>query len=161
MKCLSCYVDKPIEEFCKDKHTKSGLAKRCRKCYSKKAKEWYSKNAQRQLDLARTPKQRFLYGQKLAKRRNLEWQIEESIFNNLINKPCHYCNEIPVNRTGVGLDRLDNNKGYSEDNVVPCCGRCNTGRSDNFSPAEWRVMIEAYLKFKLEAPTGIDPVSPS
>lgn len=38
------------------------------------------------------------------------------------NKPCYYCNnEI----TTIGLDRVDNNIGYSVNNIVPCCTTCN------------------------------------
>ncbi len=37
-------------------------------------------------------------------------------------KPCHYCGS---DISTIGLDRIDNNKGYELSNVVPCCDRCN------------------------------------
>lgn len=50
---------------------------------------------------------------------------------------CGYC-EFPVSPTGIGLDRLDNSRGYSPDNVLPCCGECNVARNDLFSPDAMR-----------------------
>jgi len=35
--------------------------------------------------------------------------------------PCHYCQV----ENGHGLDRLNNNLGHSENNVVSCCEKCN------------------------------------
>lgn len=29
-----------------------------------------------------------------------------------------------------GIDRIDNNKGYTIDNVVPCCKMCNQAKND-------------------------------
>jgi hypothetical protein len=29
-----------------------------------------------------------------------------------------------------GIDRVDNTKGYSVDNCVPCCRRCNVAKAD-------------------------------
>ena len=50
---------------------------------------------------------------------DLPYEFYES---QLWGKPCHYCGcEIE----GTGLDRKDNDKGYTPDNVVPCCRGCN------------------------------------
>ena len=39
------------------------------------------------------------------------------------NKPCFYCN---TDIQTIGLDRVDNFKGYTIDNIVSCCTDCNT-----------------------------------
>jgi len=63
-------------------------------------------------------------------------------FRQLTNQNCYYCGQEPdqemVNRNSGekaiyiynGLDRLDNEKGYTIDNVVPACGDCNQMKSD-------------------------------
>lgn len=51
----------------------------------------------------------------------------------LISTDCYYCGESPGNSlvyhgktiTYQGIDRKDNTKGYTPDNVVPCCIVCN------------------------------------
>lgn len=43
-------------------------------------------------------------------------------FMSLWNKECYYCNDAIH---GIGIDRIDNNFGYTADNVVSCCIRCN------------------------------------
>jgi hypothetical protein len=69
-------------------------------------------------------------------------------FYTLSKSKCHYCglehsktlldrtNETkgakPLSDTIVcvnGIDRVDNSKGYVEDNVVPCCKYCNTAKN--------------------------------
>lgn len=55
----------------------------------------------------------------------------------LVTASCHYCGQPPSrvqkgNGHGDfiynGIDRVDNNKGYTEDNVVPCCWECNSAK---------------------------------
>ena len=42
-------------------------------------------------------------------------------------KSCNYCgSEIKT----IGLDRIDNNKGYIMENVCPCCRKCNIMKSN-------------------------------
>ncbi len=70
-----------------------------------------------------------------AKKRNLGWDITASDFFTLITKNCFYCGGLPTNLSYKskqhgsffynGLDRLDNNQGYTLKNTVPCCHRCN------------------------------------
>ena len=59
----------------------------------------------------------------------IEWLID-----NILTKPCHYCGDTKR----VGCDRIDNNKGHSKDNVVPCCIECNTARNNYFTYEEMR-----------------------
>lgn len=57
-------------------------------------------------------------------------EILERVF-----QPCHYCGRKPSNEkknwynNGAlkynGLDRVNNNHGYTKDNIVPCCWTCN------------------------------------
>lgn len=75
-----------------------------------------------------------------SKRISISFDLSYDWFVNLTSKNCFYCNEIPkmkyyTNR-GNGyylynsLDRVDNNKGYEIDNVVPCCDMCNRAKLD-------------------------------
>jgi hypothetical protein len=74
----------------------------------------------------------------------------EEFVSLLQTKRCHYC-WTPLswevcnrNRVKGGssykLDRKDSNKGYTNDNCVVCCGRCNRGKCDLFTYDEWRAM---------------------
>lgn len=69
----------------------------------------------------------------------IDWMIE-----NIINKPCIYCGD--TNR--IGCDRIDNSKGHTIDNVVPCCYECNCARNNNFSFEEMKILGESIRKIK-------------
>ena len=60
-----------------------------------------------------------------AKVRGIAFTLSFNQFTSFWQKPCHYCgNPIPT----IGLDRVDNRKGYALHNVVPCCIICNKGK---------------------------------
>ena len=71
-----------------------------------------------------------------AKARDFEWDIDIKHFTHTITKKCHYCKTEPLikhkhkNVTVFinGLDRIDNTKGYFEENIVPCCKVCNRAK---------------------------------
>ena len=57
-----------------------------------------------------------------AKQRKLDFVLTFQQFMTFWQKPCFYCgSKIKT----IGLDRIDNKKGYSLDNIVSCCWRCN------------------------------------
>ena len=57
-----------------------------------------------------------------AKRRQISWDLTIEQFLEYWQEPCIYCgDEIET----IGLDRVNNDKGYSIDNIVPCCYMCN------------------------------------
>jgi hypothetical protein len=60
------------------------------------------------------------------------------IYEKLLEKGCSYCGRSLKHETGIGLDRLNNNKGYTKSNVVPCCGICNQAKSDVFTYKEMK-----------------------
>ena len=69
-----------------------------------------------------------------AKKRGLAWELTDKQFFLMLTQPCHYCGSPPrktrkVSRNGQykcnGVDRLDNTRGYTDDNTVPCCHICN------------------------------------
>lgn len=67
-----------------------------------------------------------------AIRRGYEFKLSKLEIQALIQQPCFYCNASPSQVVAAyddfvfsGLDRLDNDKGYVADNVVPCCSNCN------------------------------------
>lgn len=82
---------------------------------------------------------RFVHGAYIAKRRGLHWELSKAEYEAISNGPCFYCGST-LPEVGAGLDRLDNSRGYDRDNVVPCCGVCNTIRSDRFSAGEMRLI---------------------
>ena len=73
-----------------------------------------------------------------AKDRNIEYSLSEEKFIELIEQPCYYCGIESSNiiktknyKQGYpynGIDRIDSLKGYTNENCVPCCGRCNKAK---------------------------------
>jgi len=68
-----------------------------------------------------------------------EFDIPIKEFERLTSSPCHYCGALPQTISDRrpsdpylwnGLDRVDSNKGYTIDNVVPCCTICNRAKND-------------------------------
>jgi hypothetical protein len=62
-----------------------------------------------------------------AGKRGLDWQLTKAQFYALTRLPCFYCEKQLLDDPHDihGLDRVDNLKGYTTDNVVPCCYMCN------------------------------------
>lgn len=70
-----------------------------------------------------------------AKKRYYEWEIDFETFKNITKRDCFYCGEKPLQvqygfeLNGVyvynGIDRIDNDEGYTIENIVACCGDCN------------------------------------
>lgn len=63
-----------------------------------------------------------------ARYRKKAWDIPNDIGYCLISSPCAYCGGIPEEFNG--LDRINSKKGYTVENVVPCCQRCNRAKND-------------------------------
>lgn len=51
-------------------------------------------------------------------------------YRELTKLPCYYCNMEINDKNGIRLDRIDSNRGYILQNVVPCCKRCNVAKND-------------------------------
>lgn len=70
---------------------------------------------------------------------SIDWMID-----NILKKPCHYCGDT----YRIGCDRIDNTKGHTKDNVVPCCIECNTARNNYFTYDEMRRLGKAISEIK-------------
>lgn len=108
----------------------------------------------------------FRYYEANSKRRGIKFKITFEEFKTYIHKNCFYCGAPPSNKMNPsygygrvcrstlmysGVDRKDNSKGYTLDNVVPCCKRCNRIKSDLFTYEEMLKLSE-FLKGLPKAP---------
>lgn len=92
---------------------------------------------------------RFNVGRYSAKKRGRAWTITLKEFEWLCELDCFYCGgALGRCESGIGLDRIDNARGYEIDNVYPCCGICNGMRSNVFTVQETKLMIQSLLIFK-------------
>lgn len=77
----------------------------------------------------------WLQYQRGASTRGWEWTISREDFTVLIHSDCFYCGGPPSNRAKRkvdfftnGIDRKDNKLGYTKENCVACCSKCNRGK---------------------------------
>ena len=104
---------------------------------------------------------RFLKGHSRWKRKPFETRYNQFLSNNRHRKDttltykqffeftkindCHYCGG-PIdwsNTMRYNLDRKDNSKGYSKENVVVCCKLCNYLKADKFTYDEFLIIGHA------------------
>lgn len=101
-----------------------------------------------------------------CKTKSLQTNIHLEFLKTIVLKPCFYCgiehSRIQVDNhskhkeifsnTNIkynGLDRVDSNKDYFEDNVVPCCGNCNNAKMDLTQEEFYQHIIKIYEHSKL------------
>src|SRR5258708_82551 len=96
---------------------------KCKLCYNK---EWFQKHPEKKVQYAksRNPRNaqkisyRFSHAKSTAKQRKKQWGLTIEQYTLLLKKKCSYCKNSLSNESGVGLDRIDNSKGYFIDNVI-------------------------------------------
>ncbi len=98
---------------------------------------------------------------KNAKKRNIEFSLDIKQVESLVVSECVYCGKSNSNKKVIqrsenlgdkfflynGIDRIDNSKGYTEQNTVTCCKLCNHMKWD-LSFDEWKEHIKCILEFK-------------
>ena len=100
----------------------------CKKCGRIKRRNTFCKNTED--SLIKTLYKSYASN---AKKRNYDFDISYDNFIQMIFKECFYCGDIGSNEYKRnyrslkynGIDRLDNTKSYSSENIVTCCGTCN------------------------------------
>ncbi len=89
-----------------------------------------------------------------AKRKGREYELTEDQFFEITQRNCFYCGAKPSNITKKkyntgdyiynGIDRIDSNKGYTLDNVVACCKKCNRAKDTSTVPEFKAWIVEVY-----------------
>lgn len=82
----------------------------------------------------------FNYYKSNARKKRLEFRLSIDDFKILLKNKCFYCGCDPSNILEHekirgefkynGIDRIDNNEGYTPNNVVTCCKECNYKKKD-------------------------------
>lgn len=66
-----------------------------------------------------------------ANKKDIYFDISEDKFNELIKNNCYICGKFPSKNHTNGIDRCDNNMGYTDGNCETCCGECNYMKCTN------------------------------
>ena len=115
-RCRKCSKEKQIRFFNIARNT-------CRSCSKKEYKDWskrYYCNHKQTVDY------KYLRLKTGSKQRNIYLDITKEQFIDIISNKCEYCGD----NNRIGLDRIDSLMGYTLDNIVPCCYRCNVAKNN-------------------------------
>jgi hypothetical protein len=82
-----------------------------------------------------------------AKTRGYSFSLTVEEFESLENQPCHYCGQTPSPQNGI--DRKDNNQGYTFSNCLPCCWPCNRAKVDQ-PYDEFMSWVERLVKHRVQ-----------
>lgn len=97
----------------------------------------------------KTPLRRHQRLKQLCNRKDKTFDLSLEFYSSLLNKGCFYCNSDLLTATGSSLDRMDNNLGYTADNVLPCCGKCNQIRNKHLTVEEMTAAMKAVIKLRI------------
>jgi hypothetical protein len=153
--CTKCIESKDISEFCGDRRRIDGHTSTCKLCYRNIRKAYYdheyvrtkARSRRHKVVNDRTGCYPYWYAKNEARKRNKGWSLTKEHYYKLTSLNCHYC-LCPLNKTGIGLDRLNNSIGYTADNVVPCCTICNYVRYNIFTVEEMKLLGTTIAQIK-------------
>lgn len=64
------------------------------------------------------------------------FDLDNTFLADLMSLPCYYCGDTKL----IGADRINNEKGHTKDNVLPCCYTCNVVRNSLFTVEEMKLL---------------------
>lgn len=140
--CKNCKTFKSLSSFYLRKELRSQNIYRseCKICEIQKAKLYIIKNPDRARITGRkrmaTPKGQFNRYRDSARRFKKTFTLDLEYFEKNITLPCYYCGSKQTDAISMGIDRIDSKKGYSSENCVPCCKKCNLAKF-TYSPKEF------------------------
>lgn len=154
--CSKCGLEKELDNFGKDKSKKDGLNTWCKKCYNEHNKQYRQQPQQKKYlkqyrqrpkvkTSRKTPEAKYSKYKHDAKRRHYPFELTLEQFTLIISQPCNYCGSPGPN----GIDRKNNDDGYTLNNSVPCCFRCNKIKMDYSVEEMFHHLIKMvnFLKF--------------
>lgn len=138
-KCNKCGEDKTPDEMVPpvQKRGRPYHQPWCKECKKTANRRWRRRNLKqdrhnarlwrkrRRQDPDQLPKVICRDAKRSDRRHGRTFGLSPETVSALIARGCVYCGEAEVRMT---LDRIDNDKGHTEDNVVPACIRCNYTR---------------------------------
>lgn len=157
--CLDCgcTFSKDIQRA-KGKHDKQ--LRRCVPCYEKLQKyENQRTERERNYKAEAFTNKHIIWNHyvKGAKKRNINFALSKTQFNELIIQSCFYCSYYKESEVN-GIDRIDNNIGYVEDNVVTCCQTCNLAKGSQHPQEFIDKAVAIYMHTTLDQPIKEDTV---
>jgi len=124
-KCKKCKSDKPVTSFGK---LQGGKYRRrtCSACCKKRERigKENSRNESSRVYRRENPIRSILYDSRGSDRKKelLGNDLDFNFVEDITSRGCSYCGDL----TGrISLDRIDNAKPHTKNNVVPACFRCN------------------------------------
>lgn len=124
--CVICRVDKSIDSF-RSKSNYHLIKNYCDECGSKRIRK---SDREKQERMSGHDRDKYIYAdcKKADLKKDLHFNLDRSFIRDLIAPGCSYCGETDIRY--LSLDRIDNSKGHTKDNVVAGCMRCNYVRGD-------------------------------
>jgi 5-methylcytosine-specific restriction endonuclease McrA len=93
----------------------------------------------------RTPTGRYVQLKSEAKRRHISVALTFAEYRAIMHDPkCVYCG-MSISDAGHGVDRKNSHLGYSLENCVPCCTKCNRMRGQDVITYEQMFFVAALL----------------
>ena len=144
-----CKCECGKEKIIRGSHLRNGHTKSCGCLYREAI---IKRNRNKRLNLGISSMRQLIMAYKRgAKKRGLEYELAEDQFAELTQKDCYYCGAKPNNIIKHkesfgeyiynGLDRIDNIKGYTINNVVSCCHLCNSAKG-KLTTQEFKELIK-------------------
>lgn len=154
--CATCNIEKSAEEyFTKVVNGRRYLRYECKGCHRDRFKDTPARKVsdkrrkERANGLLKIDRQNPEFRSKFLlmdikssdKKKGLKCELTKQDVSDLITSACAYCHREDIKMT---LDRIDNGKGHTFDNVVACCCLCNYFRRD--MPYDAWIMIAPAFK---------------
>lgn len=147
------------EHFVTSYHLRHGMIKSCG-CLSAEATKRRQQKSPRQTNIHSL----FLSYKKSAQVRGISFELAKSDCEELFEQNCFYCDSSPARERKVhknqnepgredgflynGIDRRNNELGYTLENCVPCCSRCNYAKRD-IDESEFVAWLDQITKYRL------------
>ena len=157
--CISCKKTKPTKEFGKCLACKDGLHYYCKECRKEKRRlnPESSRRACRkwQNRVRKTPRGYYNRIRDNARRKGIIFGITIGEFIAWFQQQelkCHYCKQTLEQGNGsliansCNIDRKDNKQGYSLDNIVIACRRCNSMKGDWLTYEQTKEIAQRYFR---------------